>query len=602
MNMLWTITIIVCLAIYTGAVPYKITNMQEGTVAVFQPLSTLKQYDQVWNLATYIDMQPYQMELRKLPGMVLKAEQMCANVTQREPDDCGLTMQLNRIHLEEILEMDRLFPKGNNRKRRGLLNVIGTMGKALFGLMDNEDAQFLNEKIDELQEGQEKLLHFGQQQTTIMKSMVDYFNDTTDQLTTQQKELEENMNKLVDTVNKLQSQVGKIEHKLVILHQLNEMVQFVSSKLMMFRSKQRMLVQAITILHQQPNVPMLIHPDMLLTQLQYVQRSSGKDVELPIVPEADNLRFYYQMIEPEIAVVPNRLIINFRIPLVEREVFTLYQVVNIPIQINTKEYQILEITKPYLAVNKKRDSFLELSASTLRSCKEATGNLTVCKHGVTYRLPAHSSCEMDLFVQPDKMSQTCRLTSINITKSLWFELVEEDSWIYVLPIPRIAKVTGPGEGIFRITVQGTGKLQLDPGSSLECDGVVFRAPRLLKRQVPETIYIRATNLTFASHEAQNPADAIQLPKVVNLLESGQITNINQNLKDLKKLQEIPLINKNQRDQWVAWIVTAGMVSGLAALYGLYRCWSRKWWTYGRKIIRENDSAESRVDDISVMTL
>lgn len=52
---------------------------------------------------------------------------------------------------EDIQEMDRIFPKENIRKTRGLLNVIGTMVKALFGLMDNQNFQFINVKIDDLQ-------------------------------------------------------------------------------------------------------------------------------------------------------------------------------------------------------------------------------------------------------------------------------------------------------------------------------------------------------------------------------------------------------------------------------------------------------------------
>lgn len=44
--------------------------------------------------------------------------------------------------------MDRIFPRGHPRQKRAFLNVFGTIGKVLFGWVDNED-----EKMDELQEG-----------------------------------------------------------------------------------------------------------------------------------------------------------------------------------------------------------------------------------------------------------------------------------------------------------------------------------------------------------------------------------------------------------------------------------------------------------------
>lgn len=59
--------------------------------------------------------------------------------------------------------MDTIFLRGYTKEKRGRLNFIETMGKALFSLMDDQDAQFLNEKVDELQ-------------------VVEYFNDTSNQL------------------------------------------------------------------------------------------------------------------------------------------------------------------------------------------------------------------------------------------------------------------------------------------------------------------------------------------------------------------------------------------------------------------------------------
>ena len=37
---------------------------------------------------------------------------------------------------------------GNNRLKRGLFNFVGKISKALFGTMDDEDAQFYHEQIE----------------------------------------------------------------------------------------------------------------------------------------------------------------------------------------------------------------------------------------------------------------------------------------------------------------------------------------------------------------------------------------------------------------------------------------------------------------------
>lgn len=176
---------------------------------------------------------------------------------------------------------------------------------------------------------------------------------------------------------------------------------------------------------------------------------------------------------------------------------------------------MLTTSKPYLAVNRKRDKFLELSAKTLSSCKEATENLSICRNGVTYQLPGHSSCEMDLFTQPDKIQHSCQTTSLTITNGLWFEMAEEDTWVFVLPKPIAGKITGPSEGIFRVLQKNNGKLKLDPGYSLEIDGVVLKAPLVSKLEGPETLYIQISNGSFHMENNTTEQITIHLPKVIN---------------------------------------------------------------------------------------
>lgn len=63
-------------------------------------------------------------------------------------------------------------------------------------------------------------------QTTILKSRVQYFNDTTGQLQKQQLSLEQNMKKIAEAVEKLQGKVQRIEQRLMLPHSLNEVLQY----------------------------------------------------------------------------------------------------------------------------------------------------------------------------------------------------------------------------------------------------------------------------------------------------------------------------------------------------------------------------------------
>lgn len=557
------------------AVPYIITKIPEGTVAMFQKVTEIKQYDQVWNIATFIDLQPYRMELKGLQTLIDQSEKVCIRMREENTDNCGLVAEVNRLQMEEIIELNRLFSSHGGRQRRGLIDGVGTLAKFMFGVMDSNDAQFYNEQIDQLKEDQLVTRQIDEQQTTVIKSVVEYFNSTVEKLQENEEELRRTVEKLIIVVNKWQ-EFTALERSLAIRHEMNEMFQFVASKLTVFRAKQTLLVQAVTMVHHQPNVPSLVHPTMLLEQLQKIQQKSGKDVELPIDPQSDNLRLYYQLIEPEIGIVADKVIINFKIPLVEREVFELMHVIAVPVNVEGNRFKTLVPSRPYLAVNKRKDKFLEVGSSALSTCKTVSELLTICRHGVTYSLPTHSSCEMDLLTQPGKMGQTCSSNIMNVAGGMWFELAAEDSWMFVLPEEAVGKVTGPEEGVLRITLKGTGQVELKPGVTLECDGVILRAPIVSQERRVETILIHDTNQSWINQsEMEKERVYIQFPKVVTLAEGDKLGKIGEQLTALQVLHEVPRISSTQRSQWTAWGISAIVMCMAFAVYGIQKCWRRR---------------------------
>jgi hypothetical protein len=58
----------------------------------------------------------------------------------------------------------------NNRFRRGLFNFVGKISKALFGTMDDEDAQFYHDQIERFEQGTTTLTQLQKQQLMIIKS------------------------------------------------------------------------------------------------------------------------------------------------------------------------------------------------------------------------------------------------------------------------------------------------------------------------------------------------------------------------------------------------------------------------------------------------
>ena len=66
----------------------------------------------------------------------------------------------------------------NSRQARGLFNFVGKVSKALFGTLDDDDAQLYHEHIERLEQGTTTLTQLMKHQLMIVKSVLCTFNET----------------------------------------------------------------------------------------------------------------------------------------------------------------------------------------------------------------------------------------------------------------------------------------------------------------------------------------------------------------------------------------------------------------------------------------
>jgi hypothetical protein len=67
---------------------------------------------------------------------------------------------------------------GDKRRKRELFNFVGKISKALFGTMDDEDAQFYHDQIERFEQGTTTLTQLVRRQMIIVKSALGAFNET----------------------------------------------------------------------------------------------------------------------------------------------------------------------------------------------------------------------------------------------------------------------------------------------------------------------------------------------------------------------------------------------------------------------------------------
>ncbi|KAL6265776.1 hypothetical protein P5V15_002588 [Pogonomyrmex californicus] len=117
----------------------------------------------------------------------------CKNIMQIiQKDNAKLTQLLTRLRTTYY----------TRDGKRGLINAIGAISKTLFGIMDVEDEEHLNEQIQMLQEGQQTLQH-------ATKTQIKIINATIGHMDALEKTVSHNENILGNVTARMELQLAK---------------------------------------------------------------------------------------------------------------------------------------------------------------------------------------------------------------------------------------------------------------------------------------------------------------------------------------------------------------------------------------------------------
>jgi hypothetical protein len=167
-----------------GNAGYEMNVYKESPGVYFANLGHATLSDTAWTLIVYVPMQPVDNETSNLERYVQYLDSTCARMMVRNWTACSHFSDIMSHKLRQIRNTRQLLfdiaqrEGGNNRFKRGLFNFVGKLSKALFGNMDDDDAQFYREQIERFEQGTTTLTQLQKQQLMIIKATLCTFNET----------------------------------------------------------------------------------------------------------------------------------------------------------------------------------------------------------------------------------------------------------------------------------------------------------------------------------------------------------------------------------------------------------------------------------------
>lgn len=308
------------------------------------------------------------------------------------------------------------------RTRRGLINGLGSIFKAVSGNLDASDGERYDNLITQLQKNQDKLSTSIVTQNSICFDIINKFNKTIMEINHNEKVLDSKIDQLSLIINhsEYDRNITFIKDTLIQMINLYEVIQSVLQD----------VENAITFAKLKVMHPSIITVIDLFRSLKQLTKQVNVN-QLPMELTLENTLFFEKLIEVECYISNNRVTYLIHIPITYPYQFEYFHLYSIPILSKNRLKTVISKDK-YLIKNEMYFGFKN------QPCKRMFPQLYICKKLNLEQFTEESPCELQLL--NGKRANNCRETEIKIAELIVKQLDNTNQWIWVIPIPQFLKL------------------------------------------------------------------------------------------------------------------------------------------------------------------
>lgn len=454
------------------------------------------------------------------------------------------------------------------RKRRGILNGLGTIWKSITGNLDASDGDYFNECINRVSRDEREIETLMKNQISVTTSVIKNFNATIQNLQideqTFNKDIEEIHKSLMDISDLLAFNDAQIK-VLDLCETLMESYTFIENFLSEIINS--IAFARLGVLHSS-----IINPLDLLNSLKEISQSLQK-TNLPLPVYSSYIARYIDLIELEAYQSDTKIVFVLKIPLIEPESYTLYRVYPIPILDNHTEFHhIIPITRSYIA--RDDDSMLYVTPQDLKKCKNLNINQKICPDLLPYPIDSDSICEAQLLRRTTStLPKTCQV-SLLYASDYNVEEIDSNLWLISISGPLPVTIKCIDKEVITKIIKTNSLLKLQPRCSSFIGSTRVQAKYLVDKHENLTYKSSPVQIPFKCCEHMPAKSAIpQLkPLRLNKINTDDLKIAQHKLdhysEELDKMIHQPFIERNM--SWFI-ILTICVVISLMVLYAMYKC-------------------------------
>lgn len=484
---------------------YNFTTFNEPTgVFLIKTFETYISYSS-WKLYYYYDMSEFFENVELYKECLQRMERICVNLAEKEQCET-LIIKHRRLFANINLDIEYIQStqqKKHKKRRDAFLGFAGSyLAKPIFGLMDEEDAQVINHKINELIKTHNTHTVALQNGLSIIKQTMKITNNT---LTLFNENINQ-FNTYIQNITQIMAEVEKETKQHIDFNYISDLAGLINMEHMDTTDKIKSALK--NTLHGE--FTSLITYKQLLHDLTDISDQLD-ETSYMIVKDFKELQ---RIINIRGTITQKRLLIELTIPILERNVYQMNGIVTVPVNFQNDTILIKTGNTNYL-VNNHTKIYIPIKKEELNSCKQLPDKKLICFPQTEAYFENKEECVSNILFEKhiQKQLKQCeydRVNNVNVVKSLG----ENTYYIYAKePILMRENCLKQTSNLFNISQ--TGMLTIDFG----CE-IIFNHMRIATKN---------------AHIREKVVD-IQMPQTFQKISISNLKPLNTRIQNIKKLE------------------------------------------------------------------
>lgn len=448
----------------------------------------------------------------------------------------------------------------NYRYKRGILNGIGSIWKALTGNLDASDGEYYTDCINKLKDDEHQIENLLKNQISVTTSTIKNFNYTIRKLQIDEETFNDDIVKIQESI----SDITDNENYYDARFQFIEICEQITESNIIIENELNDIIESITFARLNTLHPSIIQPNELVNELRKISQKLQRS-HLPLLPDLSNVASYFNIISLKAFQTYGEIVFVLDIPIVEPYNFKIFHLYSIPIKDNrTQIFHLILPTSKYIALSDDKTLYIQLD--NFENCKQIEFKL--CKQLLPDPVDLNANCEAQLLLHPLKLPENC-VTTLIYSEDYKVQLISENTWLIAVTnqIPIVINCLGQTETIL---VEQNSILNLYPHCTAYIGSTRVYAIYEKKTSISETIQIPQIKYNCCFHL---PREIPKLqPLKISKLNLDELNiaehKLNQYNEDLDKLINEPFVQKHI--SWFTYFIIVLVVS-LIILYVFCKC-------------------------------